>query len=73
MVGRRFLLVRTEDVSGVSGVGRVAEGIQFHDGQVVVSWFGQFHTVELSPDIDTVTKIHGHGGKTVVEWVDGAD
>jgi hypothetical protein len=64
---RTFKLVRKEDVSGVSGIGVVAEGVEFHDGQCVLSWFGQFHTVEISPDLKTVIQIHGHGGKTEVQ------
>jgi hypothetical protein len=67
---KRFKLVRREDVSGVSGTGVVAEGVQFHDGQVAMSWFGSFHTLEVSPNIETTIQIHGHGGKTVVEWED---
>ena len=65
---RKFELVRAVDVSGVSGTGIVAEGIQFHDGQVVMSWFGQHHTIEVSPSIDATIAIHGHGGTTVVRW-----
>lgn len=66
---RLFQLVRREDVSGVSGTGVVAEGVQFHDGQCVMSWFGQHHTLEVSPSIESLEAIHGHGGKTVVRWV----
>jgi hypothetical protein len=65
---KTFRLVRKEDVSGVSGTGVVAEGVQFHDGQVVMSWFGQYHTIEVAPNIESVTAIHGHGGKTVIQW-----
>lgn len=67
---KRFHLQRAEDVSGVSGVGKVAEGTEFHDGQVVVSWFGKYHSVEIWPSIEACMAIHGHAGKTVVEWVD---
>lgn len=69
---RTFNLIRKEDVSGVSGVGRIAEGVQFHDGQVVMSWFGQHHTLEIAPDIKSVEAIHGHEGKTRVVWDDEA-
>lgn len=63
-----FQLVRAEDVSGVSGTGVVAEGVQFHDGQCVLSWFGSFHTIEVSPNVEQLLAIHGHNGKTVVRW-----
>lgn len=67
---RTFTLVRTKDPSGVSGTGTVAEGVVFHDGQTILSWFGVLHTVEVSPDIETVERIHGHGGLTKVVWDD---
>ncbi len=65
---RTFKLIRNEDVSGVSGTGLICEGVEFHDGQVVLSWFGQYHTMEITPSIETVIATHGHGGKTVVLW-----
>lgn len=73
---RRFHIVRQKDVSGVSGTGHVAEGIQFHDGQAVISWFGRFHSVAVYPNIEGIIAIHGHDGSTTVEWLDapeGAD
>lgn len=68
--GRRFTLERIEDVSGVSGMGRVAEGIEFHDKQVAISWFGTYHSTEIHPSIQQVEAIHGHQGKTIVVWLD---
>ena len=65
---RTFKLRRLVDVSGVSGTGIIAEGIEFHDGQVVVSWLGQHHTLEIAPNIQDVMAIHGHQGRTVLEW-----
>ena len=67
---RLFKLVRNEDVHGVSGTGIVAEGVQFHDGQVVMSWFGRLHTLEVSPSIETTEAIHGHDGRTKVVWLE---
>lgn len=67
---RRFLLIRHEDASGVSGVGVVADGIEFTDGQCILSWRGRYHTSEILPNLKAVTDIHGHGGKTEVKWVD---
>lgn len=34
---RRFIL-RSEDVSGTSGTGVVAEGVEFSNGQVAIHW-----------------------------------
>lgn len=65
---KTFKLRRIVDVSGVSGTGVVAEGVMFHDGQVGLSWFGQYHSLEIHPSAEQVVKVHGHGGKTVLEW-----
>lgn len=70
---RGFILRRTEDVTGLSGVGDVAEGTQFHDGQCVLSWFGRFHSLEIHPSIEQVEILHGHGGRTLVVWLDGGE
>lgn len=67
---RSFKLIRIKDVSGVSGTGTVAEGAQFHDGKIAMSWFGQFHTIELSDNIEDIIKIHGHDGATIIKWDD---
>lgn len=67
---RTFKLVRREDVSGVSGTGVVAEGVEFHDGEVVMSWFGEHHTSERAPNIQEIEFLHGHDGRTVVVWDD---
>lgn len=67
---RTFYLKREIDISGMSGTGRVAEGIVFDDGSVAVRWLTQYHTTELSDNIETVIAVHGHGGMTVIEWID---
>lgn len=62
---RTFSLVRKEDVSGVSGTGVVAEGVIFHDGQVVLSWFGQHHSISVWPSLADMLAVHGHEGRTL--------
>jgi hypothetical protein len=70
---RRFYLERTEDPSGVSGVGRVADGVEFADGVVVLRWLTEWPTsvVFHEKGMKSVEAIHGHDGKTVVRWLDG--
>lgn len=79
---KRFHLVRTEDVTGISGLGRVAEGIQFSDNTVVLRWLAPYlaathvergvkPTTVMHADIQSVIALHGHNGATTVEWVDG--
>ena len=67
---RTFKLVRTADTSGISGVGDVAEGVEFHDKKIVLSWLGKLDTLEILPNIETVVAIHGHSGSTTVVWDD---
>jgi hypothetical protein len=69
-LGRQFIVKRDKDVSGVSGTGYIAEGVQFHDGQVAVSWFGKHHILEVVRDLDTWLAVHGHGGATTIKWLD---
>lgn len=67
---RRFLLHRREDASGVSGTGYVAEGIEFSDGSVVMRWRFDDGATNFYRSIKDVERIHGHEGRTEIEWVD---
>lgn len=63
---KTFYLNRKVDVSGISGTGKVAEGVEFDDGQCVLKWFGPLSNVEIAGSMDTLRQIHGHGGSTEV-------
>lgn len=67
---RAFRLVRDEDVTGVSGIGVVAEGIEFSGGVVALRWLSDWPTSVVFHDkgIESVQAVHGHGGKTRIEW-----
>lgn len=68
---KTFSLQRDFDVSGISGTGLVAEGVQFSDGTVVVRWItGDHHSTVAWDSIEAVEAIHGHGGLTQVVWSD---
>ena len=67
---RRFLLVRTEDVSGISGTGTVAEGIVFSTGRAVLQWVTRLRSLALYDSMEDVEAIHGHDGRTTVQWLD---
>lgn len=64
-----FYLNRIEDESGVSGVGIVAEGIQFSNGKCVLSWLTEHSSIAIYDNIDDLKAIHGHNGKTVIEFL----
>jgi hypothetical protein len=45
-----FSMIRGNDESGVSGTGKVLEGVQFSDGVVVVRW--------LTPHVASTTAVY---------------
>ena len=63
---RSFTLVRSEDVSGSSGLGIVATGIELHDGQIVLKWERPPYATALYRDLHAMMMVHEHGGKTKV-------
>jgi hypothetical protein len=67
---RRFVLERIEDRSGLSGVGIVAEGVEFWNGQVAMTWRSPWTVVSVFPSIDLVEDIHGRDGRTQVTWLE---
>jgi hypothetical protein len=72
MIPRRFVLNRIEDETGVSGIGLVAHGVQFPDGTVVLRWcVGEHRSTVIWDSMAAVEAIHGHGGKTRIDWIDG--
>ena len=67
---RRFRLKRIEDETGMSGTGYVAEGIQFSNGTCVIRWLTATSSIGVYHSHPDMIHIHGHGGKTVIEWID---
>ena len=69
-----FWLVRDEDITGASGTGIVAEGVEFTgeagEGVVALRWLSDWPTSVVFHDrgIASVEAVHGHGGKTRVVW-----
>lgn len=69
---RRFELVRLVDITGVSGTGPVAEGVQFGDGTCALRWRTVTGSTAVYASVADLETIHGHGGQTVIEWLDPA-
>lgn len=69
---RRFELVRHADPSGVSGTGVVASGVQFTDSTVVLRWICSRPATSVWDNIDDLISVHGHGGKTIIRWLDSS-
>lgn len=61
-----FTLERDEDESGISGTGTVAVGVRFPGGKCALRWLTEHSSVAVYDDVQTVRRIHGHGGKTRV-------
>src|SRR5690349_16826538 len=64
------ILYRTEDPSGVSGTGTVAEIFEASDGAVAIRWRGEHPSWGLWPEIRDLEAIHGHNGKSQVRYLE---
>lgn len=60
-----FTLLRHQDETGVSGTGRVLDGIIFHTGQVVICWRSDlnenstgFSSVAIYPSWEAFLSVH---------------
>jgi hypothetical protein len=70
---RRFRLIRAVAVSGVSGIGVVAECVLFSTGKVVLSWCSEYRSVTINDTVSDLEIAQGHGGRTRIEWLDPND
>lgn len=67
---RTFKVHRTADFSGVSGLGDVAEGVEFDTGKVVICWMTKYHSIGIFDTLHELEAIHGHNGASKVVWDD---
>lgn len=67
---RRFQLERDEDASGVSGIGVVAQGVEFDDGSCAMRWLTTTSSTAVYASAADVQAIHGHQGRTRLVWLD---
>ena len=61
---RTFTLQRDVDEGGISGVGRVAEGVVFSDGTCAMRWLSEHTSTAIYRDLADLEAIHGHNGRT---------
>ena len=66
MMAKLFYLHRVEDDSGISGTGRIAQGVIFDNGKVSLTWLSEHPSVAMYDNIGDVRVIHGHEGTTEV-------
>jgi hypothetical protein len=69
---RRFLLVRERDLTGVSGIGIVAEGAEFTSGLAVMRWLREPYAVGVFQSVADLIAVHGHEGATHIRFIDQA-
>jgi hypothetical protein len=67
---RRFILIRAEDLTGVSGTGEVAEGTVFSSGLAVIRWLREPYAMGVYQTLDDVISVHGHEGRTQLQFID---
>ena len=67
---RRFVLIRVEDLTGVSGTGVVAEGAVFTDGLSVIHWLREPFAIGVYQTLEDVIAVHGHDGRTKLHFID---
>lgn len=67
---RRFILNRKEDATGTSGTGIVAEGVEFSNGRVAIHWLSHLGAVNIYDSQKVTEEIHGHDGRTTIEYID---
>jgi hypothetical protein len=65
---KSYWLYRTDDVTGVSGRGLVANVAVFPNGSAVTAWRvpGKPNSVTIWNSLDDLLEIHGHDGKTIL-------
>jgi hypothetical protein len=68
---RPFLLFRTCDVTGLSGIGVVAWGAAWPDGTASLRWATEYPSTVHWDSVDAIVAVHGHQGATVLRWLDG--
>lgn len=69
MSHRRFVLKHHADISGV---GVVAEGVEFSDGTVALRWLSVWPISVVFHDkgMDAVEALNGHGGAIEIVYLD---
>jgi hypothetical protein len=74
---KKFIMIRVNDIGGVSGTGHVMDGIEFSNGKVAVAWLGkgavQASSVAVWDSFEDFMSVHvkSHpGNETQILWED---
>lgn len=69
---RAFTMVRKKDETGVSGKGRVLDGVIFHDGKTVIYWRSDKPSIAIYNSFDEFQQVHIEShpkNKTEIIWL----
>ena len=67
---RRFALIRINDLLGITGVGTIAEGIEFSNGSVIVHWLKEPKSIVVWNNMNDMKTINCHNGTSIVHYID---
>lgn len=67
-IARPFIMERLVDVTGVSGTGRVMEGVIVHTGQVISTWLTETPSVTVHVNMMSAKYIYGHGVNNIFKY-----
>ncbi len=67
---RRFVFLRNEDETGISGTGLVVMGVLYPDGRCHYRWMTEHQTDQMADSLDKLEVIHGHNGRTRIVFLD---
>lgn len=68
--GRRFVIERLADPTGVSSTGVIIDGIRWPDGRVAERWRGDDRSDVQWDDMGAVERRHCYGGHSRIVWID---
>jgi hypothetical protein len=70
---RRFVFLRDDDETGISGTGLVVMGVLYPDGRCHYRWMTEHQTDQMADSLDKLEIIHGHQGRTRIVFLDDED
>jgi hypothetical protein len=67
---KRFVLNRTQDATGTSGTGIIADGVEFPSGKCVIHFRPAPGSIIIFDSVADMESVHGHNGQTQIVWID---
>lgn len=70
---RLFKLIRHKDAKGISGVGKVIDGVMFKDGKIVVQWQTRYPSLGIFNNMEDFVQVHAKPifRENEFIWIDG--